>query len=191
MTDTVQKTDSQIHQGDIYRDIDYIEYAHIIDGHIEISKIHYQYVMVLSQECDLTQDFNERQKDFQTQRITYDKIIQSVIVVPMFNFEHFKDGSHLSNLGFTMTNSYSNLNKTPAKTLMQNNNPRYQYLEFDESVPIVTSVMDFKRFFTVDINTLYKKCAEHYICSLDILFRERVSQRFANFLSRIGLPDGR
>lgn len=191
MTNSIKWSDGQVHQGDIYRDIDYIEYANVVDGRVEISKIRYQYVMVLSQECDLTQDFTERQKNPEKDTITYDKILQSVVVVPMFNFEHFKDGSHLSNLGFTMAKDYTNQSKTPAKTLKQNNNPRYHYLAFDESIPIVPSVMDFKRFFTIDINTLYKMRADHYECSVDTLFRERVSQRFANFLSRIGLPDGR
>ena len=122
MTNSTKRNDGQIHQGDIYRDIDYIEYAEIVDGRVEISKIHYQYVMVLSQECDLTQDYTERRKDPSQQAVTFDKLLQSVIVVPMFNFEQFKDGSHLSNLGFTMTKDFSNIKKTPAKTLMQNNN---------------------------------------------------------------------
>lgn len=191
MTNSTKRNDGQIHQGDSYRDIDYIEYAEIVDGRVEISKIHYQYVMVLSQECDLTQDYTERRKDPSQQAVTFDKLLQSVIVVPMFNFEQFKDGSHLSNLGFTMAKDYSNIKKTPAKTLMQNNNPRYHYMDFGEEIPVVPSVMDFKRFFTVDINTLYRLKESQYVCSVDELFRERVSQRFANFLSRIGLPDGR
>ena len=191
MTTSTKRSDGQVHQGDIYHDIDYIESADVVDGHVEISKIHYQYVMVLSQECDLTQDYNERIKDPMQQSITYDKLLQSVIVVPMFNFEQFKTGSHFLNFGFTMAKDYSNPNKTPAKNLMQNNNPRYHYMDFDESIPLVPSVMDFKRFFTIDINTLYRTRLEHYVCSVDELFRERTSQRFANFLSRIGLPDGR
>ncbi|MBQ7000984.1 MAG: hypothetical protein IJN67_08070 [Oscillospiraceae bacterium] len=190
MTNSIKRNDGQVHQGDIYSDIDYIEYAEVIDGRVEISKIRYQYVMVLSQECDLTQDFTERQKEA-GMSITHDKLLQSVIVVPMFNYEQFRTGSHLSNLGYSMATDYTNPNKTPAKTLKQNNNPRYHYLDFDESIPIVPSVMDFKRFFTIDINTLYRIRNDRYVCSVDTLFRERASQRFANFLSRIGLPDGR
>lgn len=190
MTNSVKWEDGQIHQGDVYCDIDYIEYADVIDGRVDISKIRYQYVMVLSQECDLTQDYRERKKKTTGEPMIYDKVLQSVIVVPMFNYEHFKDGSHLSNLGFKMATDYINPKRTPAKTLMQNNNPRYHYIDFGESIPIVPSVMDFKRFFTIDINMLYKIKNSHYICSVDTLFRERTSQRFSNFLSRIGLPDG-
>ena len=187
-TDITIWMDGQIHQGDIYKNIDYLEYAEFVDGRVEISKIRYQYVMVLSQECDLRQDFTERNKESNR---TFDKLLQSVIVVPLFNYEHFRTGSHFSNFGYTMATDYTNSNKTPAKTLMQNNNPRYHYMEFDNSVSIIPSVVDFKRFFTVDISTLYKIRSQNYVCSLNTLFRERVSQRFANFLSRIGLPEGK
>lgn len=180
----------QIHQGDIFRDIDCIERADIIDGHVEISKIRYPYVIVLSQECDLTQDYSERNKEG-SDSVTWDKILPNVIVAPLYNYEHFRTGEHLSNFGYKMATDYGNPKKTPAKTLVQNNNPRYQYLEFDESIPLVPTVVDFKHFFTVDISGLYLVKESHYVCSLDVLFRERVSQRFANFLARIGLPDGR
>lgn len=188
MTNSIITVDGQIHQGDIYRDIDYIEYANIVNGCVEISKIRYQYVMVASQECDLTQDYTERKKNSEDSNICYDKVLQSIMVIPLFNYEQFRVGDHFSNFGFKMATNYTNSNRTPAKTLRQNNNPRYHYLEFDDTVPIVPSVMDFKRFFTVDINQLYLNKNEKYVCSLDSLFRERATQRFANFLSRIGLP---
>ncbi len=199
-----ERTDQQLHQGDIYRDIEYIEYADIINGQVNISKLHYQYVVLLSQECDLTQDWSERRKkcefgssedengDKQITNLNYDKILQSIIVAPMFNYEHFKLGSHFSNLGFDMSKSYEqfiNPKRTPRKVLEANNNPRFHYFEFDQTVPIVPSVVDFKHFFTISINWLYENKNEHYVCSLDELYRERLSQRFSNFLSRIGLPN--
>ena len=189
MNDIIIWKDGQIHQGDVYRDIDYIEYADVIDGRVDISKIRYQYVVVFSQECDLTQDYNVRTNVGENNLTKNDKTLQNVIVAPMFNYEHFREGSHLSNLGFKMTTEYTNPKKTPARVLQQNNNPRYHYLEFDDSVPIVPSVIDFKHFFTLNINLLYEIKDTHYVCSLNSLFRERASQRFANYLSRIGLPE--
>lgn len=179
----------QFHQGDILKNVDYIERADVIDGYVEVSKIRYPYVIVLSQECDLTQDYAVRTKS-EDKKGSQDKLLRSMIVAPMYNFEHFIMGQHYSNFGYQMAIDYLN-SKTARKTLKQNNNPRYHFLEFDESIPVVASVIDFKHFFTVDIATLYTKKQEHYVCSLDPLFRERVSQRFANYLARIGLPDGR
>ena len=46
----------RISQGDIYKDIEYIEYAFEKDGYIHISKIIFPLVIVLTQDCDLAQD---------------------------------------------------------------------------------------------------------------------------------------
>jgi len=182
---TIQN-DGQIHQGDIYRDIDYIEYADIIDGQINISKIRYQYVMVISQECDLSQDYNERNNE----RQKHDKLLQSIMVIPMFNYEQFKMGSHFSNFGYAMLNIYQKKDSTASKNLMNNEVPRFHYIEMNDDISVIPSVMDFKRFFTADINYMYRKQKTNYVCSVEPIFRERISQRFANYLSRIGLPDG-
>lgn len=179
--------DGQIHQGDVFREIDYIEHANIIEGHVDISIIRYPYVIVLSQECDLTQDFEER-KNSADKPQNNDKLLHGIIVIPMYNYEHFREGKHYTNLGYSMSMDYQNQNKTPSKMLKQNNNPRYHYLDFDSSIPIVDSVVDFKHFFTIDISSLYQSMENKYVCSLDALYRERLSQRFANYLSRIGLP---
>ena len=179
MTQAQVLHDKQIHQGDIFTNIDYIERAEIIDGRVEISKIRFPYVIVLSQECDLKQDYVERGKD-EAETIIHDKLLQSIIVAPMFNYEHFRAGEHLSNLGYTMANDYNNQTKTMAKVLVQNNNPRYHYLKFDAGISLVPMTIDFKRF-TVDISLLYRHKSDEYICSLNPLFRERLSQRFANF----------
>lgn len=144
---TIQN-DGQIHQGDIYRDIDYIEYADIIDGQINISKIRYQYVMVISQECDLAQDYNERNNE----RQKHDKLLQSIMVIPMFNYEQFKMGSHFSNFGYAMLNIYQKKDSTASKNLMNNEVPRFHYIEMNDDISVIPSVMDFKRFFTADIN---------------------------------------
>ena len=179
--------DKQIHQGDVFLDIDYIEHADIIDGHVDISIIRYPHVIIMSQECDLTQDYDERYST-EDKKKSNDKLLHGIIVAPMYNYEHFREGKHYSNLGYTMCTDFINQNKTPSRMLKQNNNPRYHFMEFDSSIPIVDSVVDFKHFFTVDISSLYKYKKEKYVCSLDALFRERLSQRFANYLSRIGLP---
>ncbi len=44
---------SRIFQGDIYKDVEFIEYAIEKDGVIEISKITFPFVVVLTQDCDL------------------------------------------------------------------------------------------------------------------------------------------
>lgn len=175
----------RIQQGDIISDVEYIEYVDVIDGEIRISKIIFPLAIVLTQDCDLTWDFESRSKTNGLQ----DKYLFSVIVAPLYNYEHFIAGEHLIELGQKMQTISSKLTKTDNKNLRDNETPRYHFLDFDDSIPIVNSVIDFKHYFTINVLKLQEHKKSHYICTVSELFRERISQRFANYLSRIGLPD--
>lgn len=179
------KTD-KINQGDIISDVEFIENVTEENGVLKITKIVFPLVIVLSQECDLTWDYDSRNS--KKEDANQDKYLFSIIVAPLYNYLHFINGEHLSELEQKMQTISSKPSKTDNKLLRQNENPRYHYLEFDDSVDIVNSVIDFKHYFTVNTLTLQKHKENHFVCSLDVLFRERVTQRFSNYLSRIGLP---
>jgi len=179
------KKRARISQGDIYKDVEFIEYAIEKAGVIEISKIVFPFVVVLTQDCDLNQDYTVRWA--RNGGSSHDKKIISVIVVPLYNVEHVYKGEHLSELGMTMAPIPKK--RTPGKTLIQNKNPRYHYLEFPTNVPIVSSVIDFKHYFTVNVEYLKKHKKGNFICQVGPLYREDVSQRFSSYLSRIGLPE--
>ncbi|MFZ0034863.1 MAG: hypothetical protein WAK60_07740 [Sedimentisphaerales bacterium] len=183
MKEIIIRKRARLSQGDIYKDVEFIEYAIEKAGVIEISKIVFPFVVVLTQDCDLNQDYTVRwsRKDISNQ----DKKIISVIVAPLYNEEHVCKGEHLSELGMTMAEIKS---KTLGNNLRQNQTPRYHYLKFPKNVPIVTSVIDFKHYFTVNVEYLKKHKKENFICQIGPLYREAVSQRFSNYLSRIGLP---
>lgn len=167
-------------QGDIISEVEFIEYAIEKDGQVEISKIIFPYVYVLTQDCDLEQEFNNRQQ------ITNDKHLISVIVAPLYNIEHVYDGSHLSDIKLQM--QIIKKNSTDSRILIQNNNPRYHHLEFSDEIPIVNSVIDFKHYFTINNKLLFDLKKNNFICKVSELFRENISHRFSFFLSRIGLP---
>lgn len=173
-------------QGDIFKDIKYIEYAIEREGNFEISKIVFPLVIVLTQDCDLDQDFNSRNET--TQSTNQDKYLLSVIVAPLYNIEHIYNGEHLSELELKMQKI--NKESTRGKLLLQNQLPRYHYLEFkkDIPIPIVSSVIDFKHYFTVNLPYLLMIKETNFICKVSTLYREDISHRFASFLSRIGLP---
>lgn len=176
---------SRIFQGDIFKDVEYIEYVKEKSGILEVSKIAFPLVIVLSQDCDLKQDADSRhtKEDASSQ----DKWLLSVLVAPLYNAEHVYQGEHLSELHLTM--QQINKNRTPGKTLRNNETPRYHYLEFPPSTPIVPSVIDFKHYFAVNVKYLASIRCKNFLCSVSPLFREDISQRFANYLARIGLPD--
>ena len=176
---------ARISQGDIYKDVEFIEYAIEKKGVIEISKITFPFVVVLTQDCDLSQDYKVRWA--RNEPSNHDKKLISVIVAPLYNVEHVYKGEHLSELNMSMAEI--NKDKTPGKTLRQNQTPRYHYLEFPSNIPIVSSVIDFKHYFTVNVEYLKKHKKKNFVCQIGPLYREDVSQRFSSYLSRIGLPD--
>lgn len=62
-------------------------------------------------------------------------------------------------------------------------------MELDSSFKMPPLIVDFKHYFSVNSESLREDVRAHYVCSIEVLFRERLSQRFANYLARIGLPD--
>ena len=177
--------DKRVCQGDIIANVEFVEYAIEKHGQIEISKIIFPYVYVLTQDCDLEQDYaNKANKDSDDQ----DKHLISVIVAPLYNIEQVYEGSHLEDIGLKMRTISKSKSKTENKLLRQNNNPRYQYMEFNTDVSITNSVIDFKHYFTVNNNLLLENKKKNFVCKVSELYRENISHRFAFFLSRIGLP---
>lgn len=170
----------RISQGDVFREIECIEYAVEKRGIIEVSKIVFPLVIVLTQDCDLEQDWSNRGKATQSTRLL------SVLVAPLYNAEHIFQGEHLDDIGIRA--EPINKKKSPGTMLMQNERPRYHYIDFPQDIPLVASVADFKHYFSVHVSYLETVRRTHFVCRLSDLFREDVSQRFAAYLGRIGLP---
>jgi hypothetical protein len=172
-------------QGDVFSEIECIEYVAEKQGIIEVSKIIFPLVVVLTQDCDLEQDARYRGRQ-QREPNNQDKKLFSVLVVPLYNAAHVFRGEHLSELGLTM--SEITQRKSPGQMLMQNERPRYHYLDFPANIPIVPSIADFKHYFSVSLTYLDKLRPKNFVCRISELFREDLSQRFAAYLARIGLP---
>ncbi|MCK5128646.1 MAG: hypothetical protein KAQ68_02245 [Clostridiales bacterium] len=188
----------RIRQGDILKNIQYLESMNIEDEHIIVDTINFPYSLVLSQDCDLTQDYkrclnNKEVEEKSEGKPKHGQYVLSIILVPLYNADHFFEGEHLSELNYNIEPIQRMKKKKPtsiAKNIYDNNNPRYHYLEFskDDRIDLPDCVIDFKHFFTVNRNYLIEQKSSHYICSLDYLYREGVSHRFAYYLSRIGIP---
>jgi hypothetical protein len=171
-------------QGDILRDIECIERVVERSGIIEVSKIIFPLIAVLTQDCDLEQ--NARYVGPQKPS-SDDKRLFSVLVAPLYNAEHVFAGTHLADLGLQMT--LINKKRTPGETLMKNETPRYHYLDFPEDVPLVPQIVDFKHYFSLSTAYIEQERARQFVCRISALYREDLSQRFAAYLSRIGLPE--
>jgi len=84
---TAQK---RVCQGDIFKDIEYLEYADLINGQLEITKIPFPFVIVLTQDCDLESEFIARNSN------NNDKGLVSVLLAPMYNAKQVYKGASLS-----------------------------------------------------------------------------------------------
>lgn len=186
------KNDSnRILQGDLLNDV---KLPIAVPGKLEI--IESNYLVVLSQDCDLNQDYGAR---LEIKNIDIDenpdkfsslnnKLIPSVLLCPAYPAEQLRMGEHLQFLQLKLP-VISKSTKTPWKKICQNETPRYHFLHEYEPFEIPDLVIDFKRFYTVSTEYLYNNYSNVYFASLNALYRENLSQRFANYLSRIGLPD--
>lgn len=169
---------SRFYQGDILKDLTFV----VGDAGRETEKdiVGLEYAVILSQDCDVEHDFKSRKTDGNN-----DKYLRSLLICPAFNIEKFSQGVHFGS-DWQMTI----FPKKPLDRLKKNNEyKRYHYLpEFIEYL-VPELVLDFKHFFTLPRDFLYSKRKRVYLASLSELFREELSQRFSNYLSRVGLPE--
>ena len=175
----------RVRQGDIYKEVTFYESFKESNGEFELLAYEFPYVLILTQDCDLEQNKSNRLKNSKDTNglIELDKHLISVIVAPLYNAEHLFSGEHLDLIGIK-SQKYNSELKKPIKT---NQNPRYHFIEFGDEVVLPDSVIDFKHYFTVSLESLESNQA-NFICGISPIYRELISQRFSNYLSRIGLP---
>lgn len=171
-----KKTPDRISQGDIFSNIEIIEKIEVKGNKLVVTKICFPYVVCLNQECDLENDFRETKNKAS-------KLLH-LAIAPAFNFEQYLSGTHWG--GIYEQQQGQKRSDTAIKAIIDNQNPRYHYLKFLENDK-PELIVDFKHFFTINRNSLYEQLNKR-LYSLDDLFRENLSQRFCNYVSRIGLP---
>lgn len=168
---------NRICQGDIFENIDVLESQNIQKDTMIVEVLSFPYVVCLNQECDLENDFkNNNNKDCG---------LLHLAIAPAFIFDQFLSGKHWGSI--FKENSAQKRKDSVIRKVMDNEIPRYHYLFFPES-DMPELIIDFKHFFTINRNILYQQLSKR-LCSLDDLFKEKVSQRFSNYISRIGLPE--
>jgi len=176
------KRDSdKICQGDILRD--YVLPIWILNdkGVAEAKGLTLPYIVVLTQDCDLDEDFNNHVENPLTK---HDKFLQSILVCPVYLADELRNGDQLKDLSLKM----ESFDTKRWKTITNNQNPRYHFLNGVQPFQFPASVIDFKHYYTIQRDLIYKNFQTHYIGTINLLFREQLSQRFAYHLSRIGLP---
>lgn len=174
----------RVRQGDIFSNVPFYESYVEEDGEFALTMYEFPYVLVITQDCDLEQNKAARAKiEHNAGIIKNDKHLVSVIVAPLYNFEHLVLGDHLEDIGIKT----QELNSKLKQPIIQNNNSRYHYIEFGDDVVVPDSAIDFKHYFSISLNWLEANMDKR-ICGINPLYRELISQRFTGYLARIGLP---
>jgi hypothetical protein len=185
----------RIRQGDILRDVEHVEDAFLDSekpGYLRVESLFFPYIVVLSQDCDLKWDVEARN----AKKWKPDKQIESILVCPAYDIMLFAKGEHLKDLApgrgemriWNVEKKHGHPT-TDWKTLIQNKNPRYHHLEKDSTLPLPELIVDFKHFYTIPRSRLYRLHGKCFVGAIRELYREDLNRRFANFLSRIGLPE--
>jgi len=178
--------DNQIHQCDLFQKVPFYESYSENRGAFKLTILEFPLAIILTQECDLEQNLRERAKEKEVVdgKKVHDKFLVSLLCAPLYNAEHLFSGNHLSFLEISSIEK----GKEQRKYIKDNREPRYHYIEFDDNSQIVPSIIDFKHYFSVSLEYLEKNIGNR-ICSIKPIYRENISQRFSNYLSRIGLPN--
>lgn len=170
-------------QGDILRNVDLPEYSTVEDGSAILTVVRFPLALVLSQDCDLQQDFSARVHGESA------SMLLSVLLVPLYEMGDAVSGEQLKELDVTMPSLPSGTKSQSARDLRQNKNARYHCLPMSQEQDGLPDVIaDFKNYFAVNSSYLTGIRARSLAGSLDTLYREDVVQRFAAYLARIGLP---
>lgn len=171
-------------QGDILKDIMFVEWDLLGPDPSDVSYItnNLPYIIVLSQDCDLDHDYKNRHNECAEKQDAY---LQSILVCPAYLAEDLKAGVHLKGFDLIMEKKGGD----NYKKIQRNLDPRYHYLLGDPEFQMPNLIIDFKHYYTLPVNFLYRIYGSRYVASLEELFRESLCQRFSFYLSRIGLPE--
>lgn len=166
-------------QGDIYRDLSFVSGIKT-EAILDIEDINLRYAVIITQDCDLA----SHQRKLDAGVIENRAILPSVLVCPAYPMEQFLRGDHIEGKNFGV------LDGVKKTRLMENEKEkRYHYVEKDTDSDLTDLVIDFKHFYTISYDALWSLREESYVTTINELYRENLAQRFAQFLSRIGLPD--
>lgn len=186
-----KKVDDELTQGDIVSHVEYYKKASIENGILEIEKILFPKVYILTQSCDLAQNIENKKKledsDSDHPYNKIDKCLISILVAPLYNADLLRNGTHMQKV-YDEGKKAEVWTSDPWGLIKKNHHSRFHFLKSCPEIDLVDSVIDFKHYFSVDFEQLCHKANMKPAYSVSVPYREDISQRFAAYLSRIGLP---
>jgi len=168
------KDPDNITQGAILKD--FIIFSMNEDGAIKEIKL--PYCVIISQACDIKQSSNGN------------AFLPNIMILPLYILEVFKEGNHLKKCGYEDVGQRIFKEGRESEKLKGNEEfPRYFFLSKEEGLLEHDVVADFKHYYTIPKSLVINQFSVQYVATINYLHRELLSQRFCNYLGRIGLPE--
>jgi hypothetical protein len=160
----------------------------LIFAHLELSSLgtsqiriftkQHPLAIILTQGCELEQDFKARRR-----QVPEDKLVPCILFCELNLASQMRDPKMSSNIW---------------NRISQNNDERYHFFQAvdqdqdtqGEGLPELG--VDFKRLFAIPTDEVYWRISTGEVkrrCLLKSPYLEHFCRRFANFLSRVALPD--
>ena len=118
-----QKFLDRICQGNIYRNITYFE--KVVEKEADFIEFRRDFSVVISQDCDLHQDYCLRESPPDSGIQNQDKYVINILFCPLYLFESFIKGEHLVDLGRRM----QMFNSDARRKIKTNQNFRYHFFQ--------------------------------------------------------------
>lgn len=144
-----------------------------------VDDVKHDYAVVLTQDCDLEQDFKARQGINKP-----DKLLRNVFFCRIVAAQQLR--------------GTEGINSDIWRRISQNKDERYHFLQkIDAALDALQQGLpelgiDFKHYFTIPTDEIYKRIEINEAkrrCVLISPYLEHLSSRFAYFLSRVALPE--
>ena len=143
-----------------------------------VSTITHSYAIVMSQDCDLEQDFKSRGPS-----PVQSKQVPCILFCEVWSAAELRDAGEIDS--------------TIWAGVKVNKNERYHFLQLvdpscdAQQIGLSELGIDFKRFFAIPTDEVYRRIELGLVkrrCVLVSPYLEHLSSRFAYFLSRVALP---
>ena len=173
----------RICQGDIFRNV----YKAGVTKEEVIENV-YPYVVVISQDCDLQFGVTKGDNSESNGELHLsNQFLPNILFLPAFPASHVREGEHLKVL---YKIEQDRINYERWQLIKQNRNERYHYLPSYLDFQIPELAIDFKHYFSLPTgSSMVRQLNNYYLATVNELFREDLSRRFSNYLSRIPLPE--
>jgi len=179
-------SDGCLRQAEVLRDLAEVRVASVLPSGVELETVPHPLVVVMTQDCDLEQDFNmrtERVKGGEATLIEQDPLaLQGVLLCDAYDATDPRD-------------YLADKNQKLRRTILDNQDARYHYLDHSpgpgEGGNIPPLLLDFRKQFTVPVAPLYEAIQEQSNMRLGVVppvFLHDLVQRFYSYQGRVALP---